>query len=40
MKDYYQGMTDEDIFQWWLSKKNLEEWKADNIYTKDLFAEN
>ena len=37
LDDYYVGMTDEDVFQWWLSKKNLEAWKADNIYTKDLF---
>lgn len=39
MKDYFVGMTDEDYFQWWLSKKNLDSWKADNIYTKDLFKE-
>ena len=31
-------MTDEDVFQWWLSKKSLKAWKADNIYTKDLFS--
>lgn len=37
LPDYYQGMTNEDVFQWWLSKKGLDEWKADNIYTKDLF---
>jgi phosphoadenosine phosphosulfate reductase len=37
MADYYQGMTDEDVFQWWLSKQNLEKWKAENIYTNDLF---
>jgi phosphoadenosine phosphosulfate reductase len=38
MNDCYKGMTDEDVFQWWLSKKSLEEWKADNIYTKDMFS--
>ena len=37
LDDYYKDMTDEDVFQWWLSKKNLKAWKADNIYTKDLF---
>lgn len=37
MCDVYKDMTDEDVFQWWLSKKKLKEWKADNIYTKDLF---
>ena len=37
MTDYYQEMTDEDVFEWWLSKKNLKEWKANNIYQKDLF---
>lgn len=37
LPDYYKDMTDEDVFQWWLSKKSLEAWKADNIYTKDLF---
>lgn len=37
MTDYYQEMTDEDVFEWWLSKQNLKEWKANNIYQKDLF---
>lgn len=37
MPDYYQEMTDEDVFEWWLSKQNLKEWKANNIYQKDLF---
>lgn len=37
LDDYYKDMTDEDVFQWWLSKRNLKAWKADNIYTKDLF---
>lgn len=37
LPDLFAGMTDEDYFQWWLSKKNLDAWKADNIYTKDLF---
>ena len=31
-------MTDEDVFQWWLSKQSLEKWKAENILTKDLFS--
>lgn len=31
LPDYYNGMTDEDVFQWWLSKKSLDKWKADNI---------
>lgn len=34
----YGSMTDEQVFQWWLSKKSLDAWKADNIYTKDLFG--
>ncbi len=37
MDDFYKGLTDEQVFQWWLSKKSMEAWKADNIYTKDLF---
>lgn len=36
----YGSMTDEQVFQWWLSKKSLDAWKADNIYTKDLFGDN
>ena len=31
LPDYYQNMTDEDVFQWWLSKKNLKQWKAENF---------
>ena len=31
LPDYYEGMTDEDVFQHWLSKKSLDKWKADNI---------
>lgn len=31
LPDYYENMTDEDVFQWWLSKKNLKQWKAENI---------
>lgn len=38
LPDYYKNMTDEDVFQWWLSKKSLDAWKADNIYTKDMFS--
>jgi len=38
LPDYYKDMTDEDVFQWWLSKKSLDAWKADNIYTKDMFS--
>lgn len=37
MDDFYKGLTDEQVFQWWLSKKSMEAWKADNVYTKDLF---
>lgn len=37
LPDYYQEMTDEDVFQWWLSKQSLEKWKAYNIYMGDLF---
>lgn len=38
LADYYGEMTDEDVFQWWLSKQSLEKWKAENILTKDLFS--
>ena len=31
LPDYYQNMTDEDVFQWWLSKKSLKQWKAENF---------
>lgn len=31
LPDYYTNMTDEDVFQWWLSKKNLKQWKAENF---------
>lgn len=37
--DFYEGLTDEDVFQWWLSKRSLKGWKADNIMTGDLFAD-
>ena len=40
MPNPYESMTDEQVFQWWLSKKSLDAWKADNIYTKDLFGDN
>lgn len=40
MPNPYGSMTDEQVFQWWLSKKSLDAWKADNIYTKDLFGDN
>lgn len=28
--DYWAELTNEDVFQWWLSKQSLVEWKADN----------
>lgn len=37
LQDYWEGMTNEDVIQWWFSKKSVEVWKYDNIYTKDLF---
>lgn len=37
LPDYYKGMTDEDVFQWWLSKQSLEKWKAYNLLMGDLF---
>lgn len=40
MPNPYGSMTDEQVFQWWLSKKSLDAWKSDNIYTKDLFGDN
>lgn len=29
-KDYWEGMSAEDVFQWWVSKKELKKWKAQN----------
>lgn len=29
-KDYWEEMSAEDVFQWWVSKQSLKEWKAKN----------
>lgn len=33
----YVDLTDEEVFQWWVSKKSLKEWYADNKLQYSLF---
>ena len=35
----YQDLTDEEIYEWWISKRNMKEWYADLKYQGKLFDE-
>lgn len=40
LPDYYEGMTDEDVFQWWISKQNLKKWKSEHFQQLKFDFEN
>lgn len=33
----YQDLTDEEIYEWWVSKRNMKEWYYDLKYQGKLF---